>query len=165
MLLPQHEMLPFSRTAQVCPEPADTAVASLIFVTDTGSAEVNEKKFIPAPSWAVSLAPQQETPPFSCNTQVCQSPELTLMASLMFGTFIGSAESKALPISPVPSSPRQLSPQQETSPVVWTAQVCSPPAETSIASEILRFQLVENILVLSIPPVKFLAGVITGAVS
>ena len=134
---PQHETLPLSLTAQEKPAPADTSTASLRPRTSRGVLEKDNSLPCPLPNSPFELVPQHEIFPPSRRAHVCQSPEATSTASSMSNTFSGTPESNSFPASPVPSSPRQLSPQQEISPVACTAQVCSPPAATATASETL----------------------------
>ena len=51
LLPPQHEMLPLSRTAQVCQSPEEIVTASEMPETLTGTAESNSLPASPLPSW------------------------------------------------------------------------------------------------------------------
>ncbi len=59
--------------------------------------------------------------------QVCQPPTETEDQSVIDATWAGDFFRVLLPM---PSSPRSLLPQQNIAPVVFTAHVCSQPAET-----------------------------------
>ena len=136
VLLPQHETVPLSWSAQVCASPVAMAVASSTPATWTGAEEDSPSLFCPLPSCPAVLLPQHEMVPSRLSAQECpllasSPPAAMAVASSMPVTGTGTSESSLVPL---PSCPCSLLPQQAISPVCCRAQVWLLPAATAIAS-------------------------------
>src|SRR5262249_25470258 len=82
------------------------------------------------PSWPTELSPQHKTRPPSSIAQVCFQP--AAIAKTVFVKDWTATGTGLYPVSPFPSSPEELSPQQ-TAPSSVIAHVWSPPAVTAPA--------------------------------
>ena len=145
---PQQNALSFplsSTIAQVNPSPAVIALAvpgrsrksRLSPISDAPSPiSVVESN----PSCPLSLPPQQDTLPLSQTAQVWSQPNAILSTVLPVGALVTSKfvptspdESPLLSVSPRPSCPLLLSPQQIRSLLSMTAQVWLFPASSIVA--------------------------------
>ena len=120
-----------SSTAQVSSSPAATANAVRPSGRDALEG-VGLSAVDPSPSWPSSFSPQQDTEPSSRTAQAWCVPEEMATAVLPLGRSAWTGSQLPTEV-PSPSWPWELEPQQATEPLYVMAQVCSPPAETSLA--------------------------------
>jgi hypothetical protein len=142
-LYPQHLIVPFESTAQVCPFLAETATAVLIPLTITG---VDELLKLPLPSWPTELFPQHLIVLSKRRAQVWPPPAETATAVLIPLALIGAKEVSVLSL---PNWPESFRPQHLTMPSERRAQVWFHPAET--------FRVFVSVSVVTDKPVKGLA--------
>ena len=126
LLRPQQDTSPVERRAQVCQWPAVTSTASSSPTTLTGSG--SEFAVAPLPSSPLVSSPQHETSPVAWTAQVCSQPAPTATASVMPCASTGTEEFAAAPLSPLPSCPCRLLPQQSTLPSLSVHEWLTPAA-------------------------------------
>ena len=137
LLRPQQDMVPSWWSAQECPY-MSMAVASVMPETCTGTADFAFLPLCPLPSRPLKFQPQQDMVPFWRSAQEWSVPAVMAVASEMLTTFTGNEEIVPYLLSPLPSWPSSLRPQQDMVPSWWSAQECTLPAAIAVASEIPR---------------------------
>ena len=110
------------------------AVASVMPETCTGTADFAFLLLCPLPSCPQSLPPQQDMVPSWWSAQECPLPAVMAVASEMLTTLTGTEEIVPYLLSPLPSWPSSLRPQQDMVPSSWSAQEWISPAVMAVAS-------------------------------
>ena len=128
MLRPQHCIVPSARTAQLCQAPVVRAVAVVMPLTVTGTAE--NPVVVPSPSCPESATPQHCTRPSDRRAQVCSSPS---EISLALVTLLTPTGTPALLSVPLPICPRLLRPQHWAVPSERLAQTWYVPPAMAVA--------------------------------